>query len=69
MIDPLLSAALLLALQVGAYEDKPTKIAEVIRGWVHEKHQEFVAMAARAKAMGQPQAVFRIVEDLAAMCA
>jgi len=27
------------------------------------------AMAARAKKMGQPQAVFRIVEDLATMCA
>ena len=56
-------------MQVGAYEDKPSKIAEVIRGWVHEKHAEFVDMAARAKQMGQPQAVFRIVEDLAAMCA
>ena len=59
----------ILYLQVGAYEDKPAKIAEVIRGWVHEKHDEFVAMAVHAKEMGQPQAVFRIVEDLAAMCA
>ena len=58
-----------LFVQVGAYEDKPAKIAEVIRGWVHEKQDEFVAMAAQAKSMGQPQAVFRIVEDLAAMCA
>ncbi len=25
-----------VGVQVGAYEDKPAKIAEVIRGWVHE---------------------------------
>lgn len=55
--------------KVGTYEDKPAKIAEVIRGWVHEKRGEFAAMAVHAKEMGQPQAVFRIVEDLAAMCA
>ena len=59
----------MLELQVGAYEDKPAKIAQVIHGWVHEKREELASMAARAKAMGQPQAVFRIVEDLAAMCA
>lgn len=58
-----------LHLQVGTYEDKPAKIAEVIRGWVHEKREEFAAMAVHAKEMGQPHAVFRIVEDLAAMCA
>ena len=56
-------------MQVGAYEYKPAKIAEVIRGWVNEKHEDFVAMAARAQQMGQPHAVFRIVQDLAAMCA
>lgn len=58
-----------IMLQVGAYEDKPAKIAEVVRSWVHEKKPEFDAMAVRAKQMGQPHAVFRIVEDLAAMCA
>lgn len=56
-------------VQVGAYEDKPAKIAEVVRGWVHEQKEEFNGMALRAKQMGQPHAVFRIVEDLAAMCA
>ena len=56
-------------MQVGAYEDKPVKIAEVVRGWVHEQKEEFNGMAVRAKQMGQPHAVFRIVEDLAAMCA
>ncbi|DBB01119.1 hypothetical protein WJX77_006919 [Trebouxia sp. C0004] len=55
--------------QVGAYEDKPAKIAQIIHGWVHEKRGELAAMSARAKEMGQPQAVFRIVEDLATMCA
>lgn len=59
----------MLHVQVGAYEDKPAKIADVIHGWVHDKRDEFAAMAVHAKEMGQPQAVFRIVEDLAAMCA
>lgn len=56
-------------LQVGTFEQDPQKIAGIIRSWVQEKRVEFDEMAARAKQIAQPDALFRIVRDLAAMCA
>ena len=58
----------LLVLQVGTFEQEPQKIAGIVRSWVQEKRVEFDEMAARAKQIAQPDALFRIVRDLAAMC-
>eukprot|EP00891_Asterochloris_glomerata_P005998 jgi/Astpho2/5998/fgenesh1_pm.00084_%23_5_t len=55
--------------KVGTFEQDPQKIAGIIRSWVQEKRVEFDEMAARAKQIAQPDALFRIVRDLAAMCA
>ena len=56
-------------MQVGAFERGPEKIAEVLASWLGPENEEFQAMALRAKAIGQKwqNALFRIVEDLAAM--
>eukprot|EP00873_Tetraselmis_striata_P002907 jgi/Tetstr1/423171/TSEL_013939.t1 len=52
---------------VGAFERAPDKIAAIVRDWFGPAAGELEAMSARAKAMGRPGALFRIVEDLAAM--
>lgn len=54
---------------MGAFERGPEKIAEVLASWLGPERQEFEAMALRAKAIGKKwqNALFRIVEDLAAM--
>lgn len=56
-------------MQIGAFESKPDKIAEVLASWLGPRKPEFEAMAVRAKAFGEKwqNALFRIVEDLAAM--
>lgn len=58
-----------LVLQVGAFERDPEKIAGVLADWLGPHREEFEAMALRAKAIGMKwqNALFRIVEDLAAM--
>jgi hypothetical protein len=55
--------------QVGAFERKPAKIAEILAAWLGPEKAEFEAMAVRAKAIGEKwqDALFRIVRDLAAM--
>lgn len=57
------------ASQVGAFEREPARIAEVLAGWLGPQRQEFEAMAERARAIGKKwqNALFSIVEDLAAM--
>lgn len=58
-----------MLIQVGAFERDPAKIAGILASWLGPEKAEFDAMAARAKAIGAQwqNALFRIVEDLAAM--
>ncbi len=49
---------------MGIFEKDPSKIAEAIREWVGPKRAELKQMAARAKLLGHPKALFHIVEDL-----
>jgi len=60
---------ILHAFQVGAFERKPAKIAEILVAWLGPEKAEFDAMALRAKAIGEKwqDALFRIVRDLASM--
>lgn len=51
---------------VGAFETDPAKIADIMQDWLaKENRQEFRAMAHRSRALGKPQAVYHIVEELA----
>jgi 1,2-diacylglycerol 3-beta-galactosyltransferase len=53
---------------VGAFETDPAKIADIMEDWLaQENRQEFRNMAHRSRALGKPQAVYHIVEDLAHM--
>ncbi|KAF6248396.1 hypothetical protein COO60DRAFT_1691478 [Scenedesmus sp. NREL 46B-D3] len=53
---------------VGAFETDPAKIADIMEDWLaQENRQEFRNMAHRSRALGKPQAVYDIVEDLAHM--
>ena len=56
-------------MQVGAFERNPAKIADQLALWLGPDNAEFKAMAKRAKEIGKvwQDALFRIVEDLAAM--
>lgn len=51
--------------KVGAFETSPAKIAEILGRWLGPERQEFDAMSRRSKALGRPEAVYKIVEDLA----
>ncbi|KAG1673872.1 hypothetical protein FOA52_012897 [Chlamydomonas sp. UWO 241] len=52
----------------GAFETQPPLIAKTLARWLApENRAEFEAMAARSKALGKPQGVFDIAEDLAHM--
>jgi hypothetical protein len=55
--------------QVGVFERDPFKAAALIREWLTTKRAELAAMAARAKALGQPHALENIVGDLATLVA
>ena len=56
-------------LQVGAFERDPVRIAGILAAWLGPQKAEFDAMAVRAREIGRQwqNALFRIVEDLAAM--
>ena len=56
-------------LQVGAFERDPVKIAALVKSWFTEARGEFEQMKQRAKQLAQPDALLKIVQDLAAMCA
>ena len=58
-------------VQVGAFEREPAKIAAILKRWVGSERAEFDEMARRAAKIGKKwrNALFRIVEDLAAMVA
>lgn len=49
----------------GVFEKEPQKIAQVLSDWLGPKKDELTQMAERCKALGRPQATFRIVSDLA----
>ena len=52
--------------EVGAFEKRPPFIAEKLRGWLEPSRRNLLeGMAARSKALGRPEAVYQIVEDLA----
>lgn len=50
--------------QVGAFECNPARIGELVAGWFGAQRGELREMAKRAKALGHPHALLRIVEDL-----
>jgi 1,2-diacylglycerol 3-beta-galactosyltransferase len=49
---------------VGVFECDPRAIAETIRRWFGEGKEEFRQMAERARALGQPESLHKIVSDL-----
>jgi 1,2-diacylglycerol 3-beta-galactosyltransferase len=49
---------------VGAFETDPAKIAEIMAQWLSDP-VELEHMKRRSKALGRPQAVYHIAEDLA----
>jgi len=53
---------------VGTFERRPKKIAAIIKDWITSKQEELKEMSKRARALGRPEALFRIVEDLATIC-
>lgn len=51
---------------VGAFETRPPFIAETLQRWLGpDSKGALEGMAARSKALGRPEAVYKIVEDLA----
>lgn len=50
----------------GAFERDPSRIADIVREWFSEQgEKKRLAMAAASKALGRPDALFKIVRDLA----
>ena len=56
-----------MKLQVGVFEKKPARVAAIIKRWLSDGGPELREMAARAKALGRPEALFEIVRDLATL--
>ena len=53
----------------GAFETNPGRIAALVARWLSPGFKrELAEMAARAKALGRPEAVYNIARDLAALC-
>lgn len=53
---------------MGAFETDPVKIANIMAEWLDPANKaEFKQMAHRSAALGRPQAVYNIVQDLALM--
>jgi 1,2-diacylglycerol 3-beta-galactosyltransferase len=52
---------------VGRYSTDPKAIAAQVAQWVGPAADELASMAIAAKALGRPNATFRIVRDLAAL--
>ena len=50
----------------GAFERDPEKIAEIVNGWfAPENRGQLRRMARNARTLGRPDALFKIVKDLA----
>lgn len=52
---------------VGVFETKPAKVAQIIQTWLSGGEKELKVLAAKAKALGKPDALFDIVKDLAGL--
>jgi 1,2-diacylglycerol 3-beta-galactosyltransferase len=52
---------------VGRFSTNPKAIASQVAAWCGPDAAELAAMARKAKALGRPNATFRIVKDLAAL--
>lgn len=52
----------------GAFETDPARIADILSVWLGPERRQCNAMAASAKALGRPDAVYKIVRDLAELC-
>jgi hypothetical protein len=53
--------------QVGAFETRPAQIAALLKQWFGPRQAEFQQMARNSRALGRPEAVYKISRDLAAM--
>jgi 1,2-diacylglycerol 3-beta-galactosyltransferase len=50
--------------EVGEYNTDPAAIASIVARWFGPEHEKLVAMSAKARAMGHPQATFDIVKSI-----
>jgi 1,2-diacylglycerol 3-beta-galactosyltransferase len=50
--------------EVGEYSTDPAAIASIVARWFGPEHEKLVAMSAKARAMGHPQATFDIVKSI-----
>lgn len=53
--------------QVGVFEEKPSKIGQIMRSWMQDGMKELKPMAKQAKALAKPDALFDIVRDLSGL--
>jgi len=52
---------------VGAYDEDPAQMAQIVAKWFSPGSKELEAMAVKAKLLGRPEATFNIVRELAGM--
>ncbi len=45
---------------VGAFETRPPKIAALLQRWISHGREELEQMAVRSKALGKPEAVYKV---------
>ncbi len=50
---------------VGAYNEDPAQMAQIIAKWFATEGKELEEMSAKAKLLGRPEATFNIVRELA----
>jgi hypothetical protein len=50
---------------VGAYDEDPAQMAQIVAKWFSPGSKELEAMAVKAKLLGRPEATFNIVRELA----
>ena len=52
-------------MQVGAFDRDPVKVARILADWFTVHRKQFDAMVERTKKLAAPNALFKIVADLA----
>ena len=52
-------------MQVGAFDRDPVKVARILSDWLTVNRKHFDGMVERTKQLAAPNALFRIVADLA----
>ncbi len=52
-------------MQVGAFDRDPVKVAKILADWLTVHRKQFDGMVERTKKLAAPNALFRIVADLA----